>query len=177
MIFWHVGGATFLFRYLFRDPAVDLRFLAVGAVVSDLLDKPVGRIFWAEHFQTGRIYGHTLLFFVVVLAGVMVITQRGTQTRKRWVAFSVGVMFHLILDGMWTIPETLFWPLFGWEFPLSTPDYWSGLLSRLLSDPIVIAQEAIGLVYVTYLWRAAKLSDPERRHQVLRTGTITTPTR
>ncbi len=122
MLFWHVGGSILLFRYLFRDPAVDLRFLAIGAVLSDLIDKPIGRIIWADELQTGRVYGHTLLFFVVVLTGVMVLTGRGTPQRRRWVAVAVGVMFHLLLDAMWVTPETLFWPLFGWQFsrPVST---------------------------------------------------------
>ncbi len=172
MLFWHVGGSVLLFRYLFRDPAVDLRFLALGAVVSDLIDKPIGRIIWADEFQTGRIYGHTLAFFVLVLTLVMVATRRGTVARKRGVALAVGVMFHLLLDGMWVLPETLFWPLFGWEFPPSVEDYWSGFLGRLIDDPLVLVQEAVGLAYLVYLYRSSGLSDPDRRAALVSTGRL-----
>lgn len=172
MLFWHVGGSILLFRYLFRDPAVDLRFLALGAVLSDLIDKPLGRIIWADELQTGRVYGHTLLFFVLVLTGVMVFTGRGTPPRRRWVAVAVGVMFHLLLDAMWVTPETLFWPLFGWEFPPSVDDYWSGFLGRLLDEPLVLAQEAAGLTYLIYLWRKTGLADGTRRREFLTTGRV-----
>lgn len=172
MLFWHVGGSILLFRYLFRDPGVDLRFLALGAVLSDLIDKPIGRIIWADQFQTGRIYGHTLVFFVLVLTAVMLFTSRGTTPRQRGVALAVGVMFHLLLDGMWVTPETLFWPLFGWEFPTSVEDYWSGLLGRLFDDPLVLAQEAAGLVYLVYLYRSSGLSDPARRATLVSTGRL-----
>ena len=173
MLFWHVGGSILLFRYLFRDPAVDLRFLAFGAVLSDLIDKPIGRIIWADEFQTGRLYGHTLLFFVVVLAAVMLLTGRGTLRRRRWVAVAVGVMFHLILDAMWVTPETLFWPLFGWDFPPSIDDYWSGFLGRLFEDPLVLVQEVAGLAYLVYLWRKTGLGDRTRRREFLTTGRVT----
>ena len=175
MLFWHVGGSVWLFRYLFRDPAVDLRFLVAGALLSDLIDKPIGRIFWTDYFQTGRIYGHTLLFFVVTLTAVMVGTRRGSDGRKRGVALSVGIMFHLILDSMWLLPDTLFWPLFGWQFPPSVDDYWAGLLGRVFSDPLVLVQEVVGLAYLVYLWRRANLSDPDRRNQLRTEGTILTP--
>ena len=127
MIFWHVGASVLMFRYLFRDPDVDLRFLAAGAIVPDVIDKSIGRVIWADYFQSGRIYAHTLVFFVLTLTVVMIATTRGSRGRRRWVAFSVGVMFHLILDGMWVVPETLLWPLFGWDFIPSI----DGLLVRL----------------------------------------------
>jgi len=172
VLFWHVGGSILLFRYLFRDPAVDLRYLALGAILSDLIDKPIGRIIWADEFQTGRLYGHTLLFFVGVLTVVMLATSRGTPRRRRWVALAVGVMFHLLLDAMWAIPETLFWPLFGWDFPPSIGDYWSGFLGRLVDEPIILVQEAFGLTYLIYLWRRARLGEPARRRDLMSTGRL-----
>ena len=172
MLFWHVGSSVLLFRYLFRDPGVDLRFLAAGAILPDVIDKPIGRIFWADTLGTGRIYGHTLVFFVVVLFVVMVLSSRGTTWRRRWVALAVGVMFHLLLDGMWLIPDTLLWPLFGWEFPASFDDYWAGFFGRFLSDPLLMVQELFGLGYLTFLWRKAGLSDPVRRARLFEEGTV-----
>ena len=174
MLFWHVGGSVLLFRYLFRDPGVDLRFLAAGAIISDVIDKPIGRIIWADHFRTGRVFGHTLLFFAVVLAVAMVLTERGTGRRKQWVAFSVGIMFHLILDAMWVTPETLLWPVLGSSFPPGVEDYWAGLLGRIVGDPSVVLEEVAGLAYLVYLWRRAGLADPDRRERLRRAGIIVT---
>ena len=171
MIFWHVGGAILAFRYVFRDPGVDLRFLAIGSVLPDLLDKPLGTILFADTFESGQIFGHTLLFSSALMVAVLVGTKRGVW-RKRLLAVAIGSLFHLILDGMWTVKETFLWPTFGWEFPPGPESYWTGLIERLVSDPLVIVQEVAGLAYLVYLWRKAKLGDRVRRSELLRSGTI-----
>ena len=50
------------------------------------------------------------------MAGVLLFTRRGRR-RRAFMAFGVGWLFHILLDGMWTDPEVLFWPFFGWEMP------------------------------------------------------------
>lgn len=171
MIFWHVGGTILAFRYVFRDPGVDLRFLAIGSVLPDLLDKPLGTILFAGTFESGQIFGHSLLFSSLLMVAVLAGTRRGTR-RKRLMAVAIGSLFHLILDGMWTVKETFLWPAFGWEFPPGPESYWTGLIERLVSDPLIIVQEVAGLAYLIYLWRKAKLGDPVRRSELLRSGTI-----
>ncbi len=81
-------------------------------------------------------------------------------------ALAVGSLIHLLLDAMWTVQETFLWPAFGWEFPPGVPEYWSGLLERLVSDPLRIVQEAVGLGYLIYVFRKAQLSDPEHRSEL-----------
>lgn len=164
MLFWHLGGSLFLFRYLFRDPAVDVRFLMAGAVLPDLLDKPTGLIF----FGTGRVFGHTLVFFAALLTAVLLLTRRGRPSRRRWMALAVGIMFHLLLDGMWTLRDTLLWPFFGWEFPAGVPNDWTTFRWSLLF------QEVAGLAYLLWLWRRYNLSAPTRRRNLLKTGAIPT---
>lgn len=164
MLFWHLGGSLFLFRYLFRDPAVDVRFLMAGAVLPDLLDKPTGLIF----FGTARVFGHTLVFFAALLTAVLLLTRRGKPSRRRWMALAVGVMFHLLLDGMWTLRDTLLWPFFGWEFPAGVPNDWTTFRWSLLF------QEVTGLAYLLWLWRRYNLSAPTRRRNLLKTGVIPT---
>jgi membrane-bound metal-dependent hydrolase YbcI (DUF457 family) len=171
VIFWHVGGTILAFRYVFRDPGVDLRFLAIGSVLPDLLDKPLGTVLFADTFESGQIFGHSLLFSSVLMVAVLIGTKRGTW-RKRLMAMAIGSLFHLILDGMWTVRETFLWPAFGWKFPPGPDSYWTGLLERMVSDPWIIVQEGVGLIYLVYLWRKAKLGDRVRRSELLRSGTI-----
>ena len=40
MIFWHLGPTTLIVRYVFRDPAMDLRWVLAGSLLPDLIDKP-----------------------------------------------------------------------------------------------------------------------------------------
>lgn len=173
MFFWHVGMTILIFRYVFRDERVDLRFLALGAVLPDVIDKPIGTVLFADTFRSSRIFAHTLVFAALVMTAVLLISRRGPR-RRQWMALGVGVLLHLVLDGMWTSAETLLWPFLGWEFPPGPEDYWGGLLGRIFDSPWVLVQEAIGLTYLAYLWRAAELADPARRRQLVETGRITT---
>lgn len=167
MLFWHVGGAVFLFRLLFRDPGVDLRFLAAGALLPDAVDLIAGLLRDPEPFLGGRFYGHSLFFAAAVLAAGMLATDRGSARRRRAVAAAVGIMFHLLLDAMWLWPEVLLWPLPDGGWPAGSPGDWS-----LPADPARLALEAAGLIYLVRLSARAGLSDPERRSHLWRTGRI-----
>mgnify|MGYP001822327679 FL=1 len=171
VLFWHLGGSLFLGRWVFRDPAMDLRVLALGAVLPDLIDKPIGSILFTDYFDTGRIYAHTLLFAVVVLFGVMVFTRRGSAARKRWMALPIGVFFHLLLD-MPLDAETLWWPALGLEFPSFAEGALVDLIAYLLRSPWVVLQEVLGLAYLIVLYRKAQLGDPERRRDLVGTGRL-----
>lgn len=173
MILWHVGGAVLIARYVFRDPRMDLRFLVLGALLPDLIDKPVGTILFFETFRNGRIFGHTLVFSLLILTAVMLGTRRGTARRRSLLGVPIGSLLHLLLDGMWTEPVTFWWPLFGWSFPAVHEAYWAAFLSRL-GDPLLLVREAAGAAYLGYLWRKGRLWDPERRRELIRTGRLVT---
>lgn len=170
MILWHVGATLAIVRTVFRDPKMDLRFLAAGALLPDLIDK--GVVLFFDRFRNGRIFAHTLAFSVLLMAGVMVSTRRGTPARKAWLGLPIGSLVHLLLDGMWTVPQTFWWPLFGWSFPLVSESYWADFLGRLARNPVVLAEEALGLAYLIYLWRQGGLSDPGRRAEFLHSGRL-----
>lgn len=171
MIFWHVGGAVLLARWVFRDPAMDLRVLVLGAVLPDLIDKPIGSVVFTSYYDTGRIYAHTLLFAAVVLAAVMLLTSRGSATRKRWMALPIGVLLHLLLD-MPIDAETLWWPVLGLEFPSFAEGALVDLVAYLLKSPWVVLQEVAGAAYLVYLYRRSRLQDPEPRRQLMETGRL-----
>ena len=172
MIFWHVGGTIAIFRYVFRDPKVDLRFLALGALLPDLIDKPLGTILFPALFNNNsQAIGHSLFFSIILMSIVLLATRRG-RVRRRWMALAIGSLIHLLLDAMWTVQQTFLWPAFGWDFPPGNPEYWSGLLGRIFSDPGRIVLEVVGFGYLAYLYRQARLSDPDRRGELLRSGRV-----
>ena len=172
MIFWHLGGTIAIFRYVFRDPKVDLRFLALGALLPDLIDKPLGTILFPSLFNNNsQVIGHTLLFSMLLMSVVLLATRRG-RVRRRWMALAIGSLTHLVLDAMWTVQETFLWPAFGWAFPPGQSQYWSGLLERILAEPWTIVLEVIGLAYLIFLYRKSGLNEPERRAELLRTGRV-----
>lgn len=170
MIAWHLGATLFLFRWIFRDPKVDVRFLALGALLPDLIDLPLGTLFLADMLSTGEAYAHSLLAPTLIAVGVLVATRRGRR-RRAWMALVVGMFFHLLVDGMWVSTEVFAWPLFG-PIPQGPSPYWEGAFDRAFSDPWRWVREAIGVVYLVAVWIQAGLSDPQRRRQVVETGRL-----
>lgn len=169
MVIYHIAGAILLFRYIFRDPKVDVRMLALGAVLPNLIDKPLGTLIAPEYFQANRLIGHTLVFPTAIMALALLLTRRGRR-RRAIMAVAVGAMLHLLLDGMWTSSATFLWPAFGWAFDQGQADYW-GHLGGLFT-PLAIAQELAGLAYLAYLYRSLGLSDPTHRKTLRATGRL-----
>ena len=170
MIFWHVGGTIAVVRYVFKDPAMDLRFLAFGAILPDLIDKPIGWLL----YDTGRVFAHALVFPVGLLAVVMFATRRGTARRKAWLGLPIGALLHLFLDVRFAQPEGFWWPFLGFDFPGSDSALGARILDTL-TDPWIIAGEIVGLWYLTSLYRRAGLRDPARRDEFLVTGRLPLP--
>jgi hypothetical protein len=131
---------------------VDIRFLLIGSMLPDIIDKPVGIYLFRETFSSGRIFAHTLLFLVLLTIAGFLIKRYFDKT---WVlALSFGTFLHLILDQMWHTPKTLLWPVFGIAFERMDPTYWLGnILSALLRNPEVYVPEIIGVVvFVWFVW-------------------------
>lgn len=92
----------------------DIRLLLVGSLLPDIIDKPVGQLFFRATFSNGRIFSHTILFLALISIIGFYLYQRH---RKTWLlVLSFGTFTHLIFDQMWLTPHTLLWPLYGFAF-------------------------------------------------------------
>lgn len=122
-IFGHIGitlGIFYLLNRLFpeKNIPVNFKWIAFGALLPDLIDKPLGRIVLAETIGSGRIFAHTLLFGI--LLGLIAYYA---FYRKGWTIplIVAGASFcHLLEDQMWNSPRAFLWPFLGWEFPRDT---------------------------------------------------------
>ena len=92
-----------------------------------------------------------------------------------WMPLAIGLLFHVLLDAMWLDPETLWWPLLGWDFSPAGSDTVADYLADVLSDWRVWLAEIAGILYLAYLWAAAGLSAKSNREALLRTGRIDVP--
>lgn len=147
MILWHVAGSIFLFRWIFRDPKVDLRLLVLGAIVPDFIDLVAG-IFVGE--PNRQRWGHALIVPSIATIVILITNRRGRR-RRQLMTIVVAWLFHLVLDGVWVREQTFLWPLFGTGFaPWPEGTAWS----RALSDPWRFVKEGAGLLYLVILWRA-----------------------
>lgn len=114
--------------------AGDRRVLALavlGAVLPDLIDKPLGHILLAGTLGYGRIYFHGLtILFLIVIAGLVLYSYR---RRIELFALAAGMASHQFFDGMWRHPVEWFWPFLG---PLQNHGYpedyfWESVLREL----------------------------------------------
>jgi inner membrane protein len=148
---------------------IDIRLLIIGSMLPDIIDKPVGVFFFKSTFDNGRIVSHTLVFLLVLLIpGLFLYWQR----RKSWLlALAFGTLAHLILDQMWQSPQTLLWPLYGWEFPrFYEPDIIGLWVSMLKSNPEVYIPEFLGaaIILVFGVWVVSR----RRLRVFLRKGVV-----
>lgn len=126
LLFGHIGVTLGIFFGLVilaprLKTIIDPGFLAIGALLPDLLDKPLGRVIFASTFANGRIIGHTLLFSLILsLIGLYLYDKKRDI---KVLTLATGSFFHLFEDQMWAYPKTLFWPLLGLSFPKDHADY------------------------------------------------------
>jgi membrane-bound metal-dependent hydrolase YbcI (DUF457 family) len=161
--FGHIGLTVGLARALSRE--VDTRWVAVAAVLPDVIDKPL-RYVIAPAFTQGntRTVGHSLTVILVCMAVVLLLRRsiRGAGV------IALVLPLHLLLDGMW-VPDqrvSLLWPWAGNGFPplneVGMPGLWNHLVHDLC-DPVNLAGELAGMLVLGYLWRWGDLSSAARR--------------
>ena len=172
LVFGHVGLTIGLARVLSRE--VDVRWVAVAAMLPDIIDKPL-RYFIAPAFTQSntRTVGHSL---TVLLVGMVVVLLLRRTIRGPGVV-ALMLPMHLLLDGMWTpdLRVSLLWPWAGNGFPplheVGMLGVWNHLI-RDLSDPVNLAGELGGMVVLGSLWRWYGLSSAARRAHVWKTGML-----
>ena len=133
-IFFHLLTGLLL-GFLTGDLLHDRRWIipcAIGAVLPDLIDKPLGLLLFADSLGNGRIYSHTLLFFFVMLVTGLLLWHY--LKSPMILALSIGIFSHGILDLLWLNMKTWLWPFMG-PFPGKLPDdYFFTLFNAELSN-------------------------------------------
>jgi membrane-bound metal-dependent hydrolase YbcI (DUF457 family) len=135
---------------------IDIRFLLIGAILPDIIDKPLGLF----HIGSGRSISHTLLFLLIfALSGLILYF---VKKWKRMLVLAGGICAHLLLDSMWLNTHVLFWPFYGSQFSTGNPADWiSHWGTELTGDPIVLIFESTGFLiaayFVYFLFKQRKL--------------------
>jgi hypothetical protein len=162
LLFAHLGLTLAAGRFI---RWADLAFLALGSMLPDIIDKPLGLVVYGTPAD-GRIFSHTLLFLLVLTALAFYLKD------VRLASVSAGVATHLVLDFMWQSPVILFWPLLG-NFPkapkLGVLDYMQALLYGL-RNPMVFVPEMLGLLYLLYFAYESRYVIAARWQNMVRTG-------
>jgi hypothetical protein len=155
VILWYAAGAVFLVWNVFQSSGVDMRFVAIGALLPLLLDAPFGEM----------AYAHTLLAPIVALTVVMLATAgRGHKlVRRRILGVPIGWFLGLVLSTSWQHREIFWWPLFGADRPH---------VALLPAWGWVVVRELLGVAAAYWCYQRFGLADRARREEFLRRGRV-----
>lgn len=154
MFFWFIGLSWLVVAFVFQSPALDYRMVMIGSVVP-LLDGVTG----------GPWILHTLVASVAALGIVMLATRNRRLVRRKWLGVPIGMMVHLVLDGVWTDKDLFWWPAFGTSFG-------DGRLPELDRGALGLVAEVVGLVALVWGARQFGLTDRLARDRFLRSGQL-----
>jgi len=148
---------------------VDLRVLAVAALLPDIIDKPLGMVLLADTLGSGRLFCHALIF-PVVLAAAGALQWRARRVSALLI-LAYGSFLHLVLDGMWRNPDVLFWPFTRMPVQAaSSHDWLARVLQELITNPAAYVPEIVGAtMLLPLIFAILKGTGPVR---FLRSGTV-----
>lgn len=155
MLFWFIGCSAAIIWNVFRDAGIDYRVLAAGSLLPDVAD-----------MATGHRVTHSLTVSVLLLCVLMLATIGRRMLRRRLLMLPIGMLLHLVLDGVFNSTRTFWWPVTG----LSPA---AGRIPSLQRGAMVnVVFEAIGLLIVRWFWKRFRLGNPAERAQFLRSGRL-----
>lgn len=158
--FGHIGITLGIFYFLSHLSSKNnfwaaVPYIVVGSLLPDIIDKPLGRIIFAEEIGSGRIFSHTLLFVTLLCLAGYYLYRQG---QHNLLVIAAASFCHLLEDSMWNSPVVLFWPFLGWEFPRdeisgSFIEYLMLIFSRSYTVAFteVFISEMIGLLIIILL--------------------------
>jgi len=160
-------------RHIFK---IDYRFILLGSMLPDLIDKPIGVLLSPIYVTNGRLITHTLLFLIIMvcLGSFIAVKQR-----KLWGLYIIfGVLVHLILDSMWLEPAVLLWPALGFGFPRNPGTGWAEWIleavmtwrDMLFLQPQTYIPEVTGSIILVFF--AARIIIRKRVKEFIYRGSI-----
>jgi membrane-bound metal-dependent hydrolase YbcI (DUF457 family) len=148
LVFCHlfIGVVLGLLLYQWTGRRWMVPVIAFGAILPDLIDKPLGHLLLQGSLDFGRIFAHSLLFLGLLVIAAAVLWKARSSLLLAAVALGVGT--HLVLDAMWDLPISLFWPLLGPFQAGHFPDYFASSFVVEVTSPL---EWMFGLLVVSIL--------------------------
>lgn len=128
-----IGALIGFAIYRWKGETLAIPVAMIAALLPDLLDKPLGHLLLQDSLDNGRIFAHSLMFLGIVAC--LSTTAAWKRHRPLAIALMAGVISHILLDGMWDDPTTLFWPLLGPFVQGHYPDYFGNAIVTELTAP------------------------------------------
>lgn len=128
-------------------------YCAVGSLLPDLIDKPVGHIILAN-LGNGRIFFHSLTVCAIVAILGIFVWQKWRHPGFFFIA--AGILSHQLADAMWNAPQSWYWPFLG-GFPSKyNPYYFENIFGLEFTSPselLVIFLSVFLFIGLFQAWR------------------------
>lgn len=170
LIFGHLGttlGTAKLLEGISFEVPIDYRLVMLGAMLPDIIDKPLVLMTTYKPVGSARLAAHSLIFIIALfLAGhicSLLFNKRGL------LIIAYGSFAHIVEDMIWRDPKVFFWPYYNWligRIKVSRPVISSGYLEsrvkiitasmskidllQILKKPSVFIPEIIGGIILLY---------------------------
>ena len=123
--------AGFIIYEIFHDQNAII-FCALGCVLPDIVDKPMGYIVLNSVLDSGRIYFHSLIIFTLFfITGIIVWRYYHSNS---FLCVGLGIIIHQLLDLMWNQPVNWYYPVLGPYQAHGYKDYFSQAIFSELSS-------------------------------------------
>jgi hypothetical protein len=155
MLLWFAAFAVLVVVAVFDSPAMDYRFVVVGAVA------PVAEVLVDVPFVL-----HTLLGSVAALVLVAVLTRGRRLSARRLVGVPIGLFLHLVADGTWSRAELFWWPFLGLDA------LGDGTVPERSHLGLSLVLEVAGLVGLVWIAQRYGLMGRRARERFLRSGRL-----
>ncbi len=155
MFLWFLVLAPVLVAEVFRSPMMDLRIVALGAMIP-----------LVEIVSPTPLYLHTMACPLLVLTVVMMSTINRRLVRRRLLGLPIGLFMHLVLAGTWRIDDLLLWPFFGSNIAdVDIPE-------ASIVPVVAIFLEVVALGVGVVAFKRYGLNVEENRTRLVRTGQL-----
>ena len=124
--------------------AVDYRLVALGALLPDLIDKPIGWVLVPNPDAGGPPIGHSLFGGLALLPpGPYLLGWRG---KAGLALVGAAHLSHVFSDSVTHVPRSLLWPFISLDIP------WNGILLRSSN----IGAEVLAFAVLLFALRALR---------------------
>jgi membrane-bound metal-dependent hydrolase YbcI (DUF457 family) len=115
------GLITGLVLYKLTGQRLIIFICGLGALLPDIIDKPLGHIILQGTLDNGRLFAHGLL----LLGLITVVALMYFRSKRSYLllALALGILLHQLADSMFFDNVAWFWPAFGPYVPEHFPDY------------------------------------------------------
>lgn len=100
----------FILYELLHDRTI-IVFVAIGSILPDIIDKPLGHIIFGSTLDNGKIFFHSFVIVLLFLITGLLVWK--FYKSHSFLFISIGVFLHQLVDMMWKHPVNWYYPFFG----------------------------------------------------------------